>query len=297
MQNNSASGTNVKSATESLSLQQETSNMDEQWKVQMIVEMKSTLTESFKELSKNLMEDITALRVENKKVREDLESLESKQVETDAKVDENSGKMKVCQEQIRELQGIVIRQDQIIQECKSKIEDLQAHNGQNIIKIRGLKEEEGENCREVVKSFFKNKMKITTTVGMNKLYRIGKGKHRTMLIYVKTLQDKKTVFSHVKSLKGVKNEVNKSYQIGERLPARKQESKRKTRDIWVRNKKKESVADKLKMTIEKSKLLIDGEEYVEPRITKDTNWIGVKQEEVDTWKVDVKKGREIIKEN
>ena len=71
--------------------------------------------------------------------------------------------------------------------------------------------------------------------------------------------DKKYIFSNVTKLQGKKGVNDKAYRIDNQLPPKMREAKKKNRNFIWRNKK--SVAEKLSMSVQKGKLIMEGNTY------------------------------------
>ena len=61
---------------------------------------------------------------------------------------------------------------------------------------------------------------------MNAVYRVGKGKFRTIVIHLQNFRDHGLIFGHVKNLKGITNEEDQHYQIKEHPIAKAMAQKR-----------------------------------------------------------------------
>ena len=122
--------------------------------------------------------------------------------------------------QLTEVQGVVIRQDQIIQECKSRLQEIQRYNSREVLRIQGVIEEE-EDCEQQVKDFFKQKLKIQ--IKIKEAFRVGlKGNYsRAIWVYLSNPRDKGLIFANVKNLKDVVNEEDDPYCVDDQMSAKK----------------------------------------------------------------------------
>ena len=173
-------------------------------------------------------------------------------------------KVQLCQEEIEMLKGTVIRQEQIIAECKAEIETLQVNQMRSNLIIKGIVQSEKENCKELVKNFFKEKLEITEEIKICSANRMGKGKKAPMFVKLMDDDDKPKIFSKVKLLADLKNEYQAAYSVDEQLPGRTREKRRRKRNLMAENRKK--TVDKLIMSFEKGKLMVNNAEYVDSSI-------------------------------
>ena len=209
-------------------------------------------------LTTNLKGEFTKLRSDT---LSDITEIKHSQVQIKEDVATNKKDIKVCKDQMSNMEKVLIRQEQMLEECKSQIEDLKETSTSNIIRIRGILEHKNEKCASIVSDFFKTKLRINGNIPIVDAFRIGEGKDRVIKVILRYARDKWKVFGHTKNLKDVLNENNKPFQINAQLPARKFEMRRRQRHIAATNKKK-SVAQKLRISFEKSNMLINGEPYV-----------------------------------
>ena len=86
---------------------------------------------------------------------------------------------------MNEVIGTVVRQDQVIAECKDKIEYLQGQLERCTLKIQGIIEVANENCVELVQKFFKEKLGIQKEILMNEAYRVGSGETSVIQMVLK----------------------------------------------------------------------------------------------------------------
>ena len=173
-------------------------------------DLKKDLKEEMKkEIKRELKEDwkkeVTKYKLENEKVLSEFNSIKTDSTTATQEVATLRANLAICQTQLRETQGTLIRQDQVMQEMQGAIEEFREKVNKNVLRINGLIEEKNENCIEVVQTFFKERLKIEAVIVIKSAFRIGKGKTRTMLVKLKTATDKGTIFGHTKNLKEVTN--------------------------------------------------------------------------------------------
>ena len=130
-----------------------------------------------------------------------LDKVDIEEIERDNK--NLSTKLKLCELKLNE---VVIRQNQELNECKEKIEQIQEYNARKALQIRGLEEFEEENCIEVVKDFFKMKLKIRKEIEVKEAFWLGKGLDRPVKVILRYPRDKGLIFGGTKNLKDVTNE-------------------------------------------------------------------------------------------
>ena len=164
-----------------------------------------------------------------------------------------------CLSEIKNLKGTVIRQELIINECKNEIAELQRNNMRNNLIISGIPRMEKEDCKQQISAFLKEIMGIDDAILIRNAYRRGPGKKAPIQVNLSRFEDKLKIFSKVNTLKDKKNVYDEAYSVEDQLPAKMKEKKRRRRTLMVENKKK--TVDKLIMSFEKGKLILDQEEY------------------------------------
>ena len=211
------------------------------------VELQTNFTNSIAEAKRDLETSISELREEKVKVETDLK--------------EAKRQLKVCQLQLNETAGVCVKHDQVINECKRDIEMLKEKADRSIVKIAGLIEKKNEDCAEIVKTFFRDVLKVTGTVPLVDTHRVGKGDDRLMIVYLANPRDKGRIFACGKNLKDVKNRNDKPYNIFDQLTAKKRAEKNRKRQLHAANKAMEA-KDQLEMKFNRGDLIVDGEKYV-----------------------------------
>ena len=146
----------------------------------------------------------------------------------------------------------------MIRELNDKIEDLQFKEKRPNLVIHGIIESKEEQCLDVVENFFTNTMGIEQKIKCYDAHRIGKSKNRPMLVKLKYAKQKGLIYSHVSNLQDKTNSNEKPYRVEDQLPPKQAEAKKKTRHLMWRNKKKIPVADKLKASVERGKVMVGG---------------------------------------
>ena len=134
----------------------------------------------------------------------------------------------------------LIRHDTVIATNTRKISQSELRSMKNNMIVSGIKEEKGEKCIEVAKSFFKQKLQITQEIKINNAHRIGKQSdsldYRNMVIVLKFSKDKAMIYKHAKNLKDKQNEEGKEYYISDQLPPEQTEASRQRKQKVKLNK-------------------------------------------------------------
>ena len=179
----------------------------------------------------------------------------------DTELKNTKTELKICQVQLREVTGMTIKQDQELKECKKEIENLKFRMDRNLLRITGLEEKEGENCKEAVKTFFTQKLDIQQEIAMIDAYRVGKGQNRAILVYLQDPKIKGLIFKNTSKLKDLKNNEDRPYGVSDQLSARKRAERQRIRQLQAINKKLDA-ENQLDMKVEKGTLFVDKVPYV-----------------------------------
>ena len=154
---------------------------------------------------------------------------------------------------------IIIRQDQKITELADKVTDLQRRSMRKNIVITGLPVKEKENCKEIAKNFFKDKMKVEEPE-IEVAHRLGKGKSKPMVVRMRSIGQKSKVFGNVGNLKGIKNEQKKHYRLDDQLPEKLAEKKRHLL-YHLKDAKTRTQGRKVTAVYKRGELTIDQQPY------------------------------------
>ena len=119
---------------------------------------------------------------------------------------------------------------------------------------------EEEDVIATVKLFFKQKLEIDKDIEVSDAYRVGSYKPRMVVATLANYRDKGLIFSNTKKLKDMVNSFDKPYYVSDQLTAKREAERRRMRQLVKLNEKK-STAEKLTMSIERRKLLVEGREY------------------------------------
>ena len=159
------------------------SELKEVWR-EILGEMKEEMKNDWKETMDSLSAEIRTEVDSMNEMKKQIQNENSKlvQLRDDTKDDMKKAKvdLQVCQLQLKEVIGVVIRQDQMLQECKDTIEDLKSYKDRKLLRIAGITESSEENCAELVKKFFKDKLEIEKEIKTLDAFRVGSGKNRAI---------------------------------------------------------------------------------------------------------------------
>ena len=179
----------------------------------------------------------------------------------DAELKSTKTELKICQVQLNEVTGVTIRQDQELRECKREIENLKFRLDRNLLRITGLEEQEGEDCKAAVKAFFTQKLEIQQEIAISDAFRVGKGQNRSILVYLQDPKVKGLIFKNTVKLKDLKNNEDRPYGVSDQLSAKKWAEKQRIRQLQAINKKLDA-ENQLDMKVEKGTLFVDKVPYV-----------------------------------
>ena len=90
---------------------------------------------------------------------------------------------------------------------------------------------------------------------------MGQGLDRPMKVVLKTPKDKGLIFGNAKNLKDLTNLNDKLYFVDDQLTAKRNAERNRLRQIVATNQAMKSMADQLKMSFEKKKLIVNDKEY------------------------------------
>ena len=185
--------------------------LKEEWKSEMKTEIKSEITSELKGESDKVNTEINHLKIQ----------------------------YTTCHHQLKEMQGMMIRQDVELKECKEKLEQVQFQNAKNVLKIQGIIEKEGENCIEEVDKFFANVLKIEQKIKILDAFRMGnKGQEtRPIRVILKNPKSKGLIFKKTSILKDVTNDYEESYSVDNQLSAKQLAAKTRRRRLFAKKKK------------------------------------------------------------
>ena len=180
-------------------------------------------------------------------------------------------KLSKCEETLRIVTGIVIRQDKQIQQLQEKVLQMEKHRMKAEMVITGIVEKKGENIKAQLSKFFKEQMQIEENIAIDFAYRLGKPNadyNRSVIIRLKHVADKALIYKHVKNIKKSVNADKEKFYVNDHLPEKLAELQRKLRQKIKRNKE---LIDAQQQDIKWSKgnLEVDGVEY-QPKVVEPT---------------------------
>ena len=216
-------------------------------------EWKKLIDDSVHSLKEDLKTELT----------KDIKELDKSQKEMRTEVDTTKAQLNGCKIQVGELTDIVHRQDQIIKECKSHIESLQANVSGNKLFISGIVFKKEETYEQAVTRFFKDIMKIEEAIPLNGVYKTGPSKASPLKVELTYRQNRGKIFSYSKNLSGVLNQFERSYSIDAEQPPRIRANRRKIRAIRATNASMPEI-NQLSLEVKNGKLHVDGGAYQDP---------------------------------
>ena len=191
--------------------------------------------------------------------------------------------IKQCQDGNKLMTKVIINQDQAVQHLSKKTTSIEYKTMRPNLLFSGLTEAKGENCIQIIKSFIKDKLKVTDDIKVRSARRIGKGDNRPIEVVLKNPTDKGVIYKHTSNIKGVKNDKNQGYFIEDQLPEVLAEQKRKLKQKVKYNK---TLIDSQQQEInwKKGNLIVDGTEY-KPKIKTPANSEILKMKQQDVQRV------------
>ena len=213
----------------------------------------------YEEQWKKLLAD---MKVEVKKEVQGLKDTIKQKVKDELQEELKSTKTSLltCKLQLNEVIGTVVRQDQMLAECKDKIDFLQNQVDRDVLRVSGISESEQENCIEKIQQFWKDKLGITETIPIKEALRIRGGKLRVIKVILANVEDKRKIFKNTSKLKDVVNEFEKPYYVSDQITAKRQADKKRRRQITQQNKSM-PIAERLAVSFENAKFTVDGKVY------------------------------------
>ena len=123
-------------------------------------EFKQTIESSIAKLQTEWKDGLIELKNKKKEIDTSIAAMEKSHEDLKTELNTTKEQLNGCKIQVSELISIVSRQDQIIQECQNHIEDLRIDKGDKNLIIQGLTIPKSVSCKEVVKAFFNDKLKM-----------------------------------------------------------------------------------------------------------------------------------------
>ena len=189
------------------------------------IEMMSKI-DSVTTTTKNLNLEVSRIKEEQRSMELRLTFTQGVQTDEKVRLDKALAGVDVLNEQVKVLQGLVQKQDQLHLLSKVEKEEQRKREICNNLYISGVDEgvnEEETGTAQVVKDFFTETMKITKEISIISAMRIGKRSPKTIFVKLKDAKDKKDIFENVSNLKDTRNRNNNSYYINNQLTQAAQE--------------------------------------------------------------------------
>ena len=200
-----------------------------------IIKMFNQLMDKMDTIQVNLSKDIKAVQDSS---TTQIKQLEKVQTEHRLAVDEVKEEVCTYKNKIHKMVEVMEFQSHLIQELTEKVDRLEYDKMRPNLYIKGITEKENENTINVVQEFLKQKLKIDGTINIKASRRVGKSKHKPILVTLANPRDKGRIYSNVHNLQGIKNELNRAYQIEDQLPSKMQAMKNKIQHTRWRNRQK-----------------------------------------------------------
>ena len=231
----------------------------ETWKNEIMVENKTSIERAVEESVKSMKEELSTLNSFKTKVTTDVSQLQSDVLKLTNDLTKVKTDLQICQVKLAESSGASVRQQQMIEESKDDIEEMKGKMNRDQLRIRGIVENKDEDCVTKVGEFFKNILEIEKNIEIVDAFRVGQGKNRPILVFLKNSRDKKWVFGNVKKLADVTNELNNPYNISDQLTAKKNAERNRRRQVVRKNK--DTAGEQLAVAIERNELKVEGSVY------------------------------------
>ena len=179
--------------------------MDEM-KNDMKVELNASIKQTMDESLKDLKRDVASLSTNYSSIKDSVSNIQTSATSLGNDLKATKNELETCKMNLQATMNMVIKQDQVLKECKGEIEKLKLNATKDWMRITGVAYEKNENPKEVVNGFLKHKLKIDTAVELKDAFRVGSGKYRPLLFQLNNVTDKAAIFNGAKNLKNVVNE-------------------------------------------------------------------------------------------
>ena len=207
-----------------------------------------------------IQNDIRDLKTSKDVITNEMDGIKFEQEDIQEEIAVHRNDICECHDKMKLITNVVIQHDDKFEELRNELLHIKANLTKAEILIFGIIEKDKENCKEVVKNFFKNTMGIQTEIEVVAASRRGKASQRPMWIQLANAGVKGLIYSNVTKLKGKKNENERGYRIQDNLPETMAEPKQRQRQIVVENRK---LADgqQQTMSFKKGQLYINNDVY------------------------------------
>ena len=197
---------------------------------------------------------------EKKRLKHKVKTLAETQKAESEMLQQTNEDPKRCQQRVDRLTKITVKRDEEIQSLQRQVVDVKWAAGKNNLIITGPEEKTGEDPKAAVRSFLTTQMKIDQHIEITKAYCSGTSKPRALTFVLDNPSDKGLIFSNVRNLRGIKNEMGKPYFIDEQLPELFREQKRRHKQILAENRKI-SISNRPNAVLQKGELTVNNEQY------------------------------------
>ena len=184
----------------------------------------------------------TQVQEENKIINEQVKTIGDNQVSNNEELSKCKTQLKVCQMQLNEVIGVMIRQEQMINECREHIETLTHKLNKNTLRITGLDTMENENCIDVVADFFKQRLGIQQDIVVSDAFRVNGNVagNKPMIVHLQNAWDKGIIFKNTKKLKDQVNASDQPFSVSDQLSAKRRAERQRTRQLLAANRELEN---------------------------------------------------------
>lgn len=222
-----------------------------------IVTMIEKLQRSVDEIRKENQSQLSV----NTQIGQDMRMIEEKVQENDKCIESLEKELDDYKFQMKLIANVVIRQDQQITNLTKRMNDAQQREMYPNIVISGIIEKPGENTLRIFNQFVQDKLEIQELIPAHRAFRIGMGRARPIIAELRDPYNQKgKIYQKVAKLKNKRNEEGGRFFVSDHLPEEYNESRRRVNELVAENKKKKN-DDKLKMSVQKGKLLIEDQPY------------------------------------
>ena len=222
-------------------------------------ELMISMLQSMNEKLNAIQGDVKTLMDSKQEITEQIAGIQFDQEDEQEKIESQQKDQCVCRDQVDLLTNLVIRQDDQMDEMKSRLLQLEHKQVRSELIIFGIIDQKEKKCAELAKEFFSGILGLTE-IGVDHAYWKGKSNNKPMVVRLTTPKDKGLIYSKSTKLKDLKNANDKGYRIQDHLPEEMAEPQMRQRQIAYENKKL-GEGQKQNMVFKKGNLLINNEPY------------------------------------
>ena len=225
----------------------------------LVIDMFQKLMQQMSTVKNDITREIQELKTDKEASKQEIAEIKTTQNEQATSITQMQATATVSEQKMEKMVDTMLYQKQIIDELVNKVDMLENEKTKPNIIIQGILETKGENTVNKVKEFFKKELELVHDVAVKAAFRLGKGKKRPIKVMLKNTGDKGLIYTNAKKLQEKKNSKGGGYRIEDELPPKQRETRKKHRNIAWRNKN--SVANKLEMSLKKGKLTVNEQPY------------------------------------